>query len=762
MFFLKKSNIGIYIIIGVLLGAFVFVSAKILYEYLKNEQISQKHKQINRYLERYVNIIKIHDNANVQKLTTSERVASNFFNENNLIYEDKTETLDIEAIIENTSITNKFAVNKLFCEKQLIYNNTSIPERITHITGGYLSLWQKIDDGYIRISSNLPEAITVGSYPVFIHNSSLIVQNVERGEKYFSHDIQDNELRLSVYKPLYLNKNVKGIIQITINRGLSAQLNKVFLQNEFYSENKAFYLTKDGTSIINTMLSNEFESNDIFHKIKIKDKTFNSLKYKKHERGRYVNEILFFKYIAAIEGYAGISVSEKELTGDLPAIRNGIYVWALVLWALVLSTFIILLKRFSFFKKSITLRITEMSEGYVESYIKFDDENVESAFEKLQDYTHETEGKIKRLTNKEFDRKDDYFLRDAGIGKALMYLQKSYYNVINEQNKLNEESALRRKISQGTLNINSLLQASNDLDTLAFDVLRNIIIFLEVEQGGFFILNEENPDDVFLEMKASYAFDKKRTADKKIPVKDGLIGRSVLEKESIYLTEIPENYTKIASGFGEIEPKSIAITPLIFNKKVHGVIEIASSKEIEEYKIKFVENVGENIASTFSSVRNALKTEQLLKQTQKQATLIETQGAELQERIETHRRQNRNLDKKVVELNEIINSIKTSTYVIEYELNGNIIGINPRITATFDIPDKNIAGMKHRNIIVSKNYRGVYRSLWRDLKSGKPRDFASEIIKINNKQFAFNQIYVPIKNARGRIFRVLAIGHLIE
>jgi len=49
------------------------------------------------------------------------------------------------------------------------------------------------------------------------------------------------------------------------------------------------------------------------------------------------------------------------------------------------------------------------------------------------------------------------------------------------------------------------------------------------------------------------------------------------------------------------------------------VVEIASFKEIEKYKIEFVETIGENLAMTISKLKTNIQTSLLFEQTKQQA-----------------------------------------------------------------------------------------------------------------------------------------------
>ncbi len=155
---------------------------------------------------------------------------------------------------------------------------------------------------------------------------------------------------------------------------------------------------------------------------------------------------------------------------------------------------------------------------------------------------------------------------------------------------------------------------------IADKALALLITYLNANQGGIFVLNTTNPQETYLEMIACYAYNRKRFAERKISVKDkraeGLIGQAYIEKRTIYLTEIPNNYTRITSGLGDATPTSLLIVPLKLNERVIGVIELASFKNYQKYEIAFVEKLAETIASTIITTQSSEQTQKLLHQSQ--------------------------------------------------------------------------------------------------------------------------------------------------
>jgi PAS domain S-box-containing protein len=301
------------------------------------------------------------------------------------------------------------------------------------------------------------------------------------------------------------------------------------------------------------------------------------------------------------------------------------------------------------------------------------------------------------------------------LGKSLINLRNNLKNNKQLEDKRRREDDQRNWISEGLAKFSEILRNDNDdIKNLSFSIINNLVKYLNANQGGFFILHDEENEKYF-EMTACYAYDRKKFANKKIEWGDGLIGTSAQEKGTIFLTNLPENYVSISSGLGKATPKSLLIVPLIINQQVHGVIELASFREFEKFEIEFVEKVAESIASTLSTVKINIRTAQLLRDSREQAEVLASQEEQMRQNMEELQATQEEAARQNEQFVSFANSVNHTLIRAEFLQDGTIIYANNKFLQKLGYTDTHEIEDKHISMFINKKDREWFDSIWDNL-----------------------------------------------
>ncbi|MDF1547932.1 MAG: cache domain-containing protein [Bacteroidales bacterium] len=221
------------------------------------------------------------------------------------------------------------------------------------------------------------------------------------------------------------------------------------------------------------------------------------------------------------------------------------------------------------------------------------------------------------------------------LGNSLLEMRESLKSARKEEEIRQVENKKRSWMAEGQTLINEVMRGTGeDLKIISHRIISTLVKYLDANQGGLFILNDDDPKDVYIELMASFAYNRSRFHQKRIEIGDGIIGACFLEKERIFMTKLPDDYMEIRSGLGTANPSSLLVVPLKTEDNVIGVIEIASFNVLQEHEIEFVEKASENISANLFTSKASRRTEQLLEMFRKQAEEKAAQEAEMRQNLE--------------------------------------------------------------------------------------------------------------------------------
>lgn len=356
----------------------------------------------------------------------------------------------------------------------------------------------------------------------------------------------------------------------------------------------------------------------------------------------------------------------------------------------------------------------------------------------------------------------DYKLEgdDDKLGKILIRLRDNLIKTKEDVENQKEEERKRSWANEGLAKFSDILRKDNDdLPQLSYNVLSNLVKYLEINQGGFFIINDEVEDDKHIEMIACYAYNRKKYKQKRIEWGEGLVGRCVYEKETVYLTEVPSDYVYITSGLGKETPSCILIVPLIINDEIFGAIELGSFDKLPEYKIQFIERIAESIASTISGVKINMRTSKLLKESQEQAQKMAEQEETMRQNMEELQATQEEAARHEKRMLSFANTVDHTLMRAEYTTDGILTHANTRFIDSLEYDsDEELYG-KHISRFIDPKDRTWFERMWEPLANGgRHYDGHMKHVKKDGNDLWMLATFTCVRNDMGVVEKVLFLG----
>ncbi len=313
--------------------------------------------------------------------------------------------------------------------------------------------------------------------------------------------------------------------------------------------------------------------------------------------------------------------------------------------------------------------------------------------------------------------------------------------------------------TQGIAKFSDILRQNiTSFDNFAYDIISKLVKYLDANQGGLFLYNDNEKNDIHLELVASFAYNRRKFLEKKIALNEGLVGTCALEKQTIFLTEIPTDYIEITSGIGKATPTSLLIVPLKLENEIFGIIEVASIEMFEPHMVKFVEKIGESIASTLSGVKINQRTTALLEESKKQADEKASQEEVMRQNMEELQATQEEAARREAEMTGQLSAINSTNGWVEYGLDGIIKSINDIFAALIGYKAEEMIGQHHSKFIDENTSQSdEYKALWQALENGISQSGVFVFITKNEQQIYLKGTYNPITNSDGEIEKIMQL-----
>src|SRR5690606_13899424 len=164
---------------------------------------------------------------------------------------------------------------------------------------------------------------------------------------------------------------------------------------------------------------------------------------------------------------------------------------------------------------------------------------------------------------------------------------KNYINaMIGNLRQTTERNTEQDWLKTNLANFSRMMRGQRDLHSVSEMLLADLAPLVGAQQGLIYVAAEANGDADLLQI-AAYADADSAGKPRMYSFDEGLIGQCARERKPMILRDLPENAVRITSGIIDAPPRNVVILPVLSERHVKAVIELASIDEFTAMHIAF-------------------------------------------------------------------------------------------------------------------------------------------------------------------------------
>jgi len=251
-------------------------------------------------------------------------------------------------------------------------------------------------------------------------------------------------------------------------------------------------------------------------------------------------------------------------------------------------------------------------------------------------------------------KRDRETLQNA-IDEKTVELDKIKEDIISK----NEAEKIKNWFNEEVKELNKVINTNKkDIRTMGNAVLKYLNKTLEIHQGAILLLNDDDPEDKYLQIASSFAYDAEKLEKNRWELDEGLVGAAFKNGEKLHVDNVPGDYTKISSGLGQTTPSYLLLIPIQIDEENLGILELCGINNLSDHQIELLEVLVENMASTIFIFKSNQRTNELLIQSTNQTEELKAQQEEMRQNMEELEATTENFKRKEQELENKIGELE--------------------------------------------------------------------------------------------------------
>ena len=514
------------------------------------------------------------------------------------------------------------------------FASPTLAKQVSAESGFDYSFYVEQGGGFVRVVSTEREVNGQETRSAIVSMRSPQVHTLKTRKDFVGRFFDGSGWSFALLRPLFTQAGkLKAFIAISRDLYDLPQLRATLLNNKLRTGTSTFVHNGNGEVVILPVTANERAGIGAYDMQYAIENKRGYLTYDEVSKAAGVQQKMqYFDYFEPYDLYLATIVNQAdELAAPLRTQRNLLVVFCLIMLLALLWVLNNFVSGIAFQINRITRQLANLSKGRITSVAQYQRKDelgrVFKALNKLIERINISSSFAQEIGKGNFDQQFTAFGDDDMLGNSLL-------NMRLDLKQSAEDQRIRQWTAEGNALLSEVLRNNNSgIDVLADQFLYHLIKYLGAAMGALYIAEQEETEK-YLQVVACFAYSRRKYLHKRINPGEGLVGQAWLERDTIYMNDVPKNYIKVNSGTGEVKPRSVLIVPLNLNNKIYGLVELAFLEDVPKYKRTFVEEIARALAASISSAIYNQRNTILLEESQRMMSSMQAQEEEIRQNME--------------------------------------------------------------------------------------------------------------------------------
>ncbi|EQC48639.1 methyl-accepting chemotaxis protein signaling domain protein [Bacteriovorax sp. BSW11_IV] len=239
-----------------IMGSILLASSSIsiiVYVYMKKTVTDTVNSELDAKVEQYRSTTLAYYKSNYNSLGSSIRVASDQINSTTTGVDD-TQKINMKIIHQTSNEQTDVTIGAMKIDGKTVYQNDELIDHIAHLTGGAVTLFQTVEEGLVRISTNIKKDDGQRATRTYIPKDNPIYEKIMSGEDYYGRAFVINEWYLSIYRPIKVDGKIIGAIFVGKAESNLNELKDEIRKQKFGETGYAYIVDYDGKLIVHNSI----------------------------------------------------------------------------------------------------------------------------------------------------------------------------------------------------------------------------------------------------------------------------------------------------------------------------------------------------------------------------------------------------------------------------------------------------------------------------------------------------------------------------